>query len=849
MAVGSAYQASFLGCYYSNDLNCLLGPTGERLPLRRKSLAVFRYLSEHPGKVISKDELFDQIWAGVVVTDDALGKCIADIRKAIGDTDKVCLQTTAGVGYALHADSVSISSGGQRANPESRPRYIAYGAVAIVMLALGSMLILANKSADLELDKRVIDTESPTISVEVASDKPVSPFMTTVQTDTRIALARYRSIALVDSSASDFTVRLAEREVDGNQGVSVELIEIDKQQVLFADTLPLLEPAEPSSVTLGSEWPPDDASRLLGYRIAGMIASPGGGAISRYLLESARYKPVEALSRAECYAYGYGCTSCSGELDTISERAERCLDRILSEDPENPRAWGLQSTVFARQYLWASGLREPERTSLAARSHLAGLALQAAQKAEKYSDGGDSSVYWGMAQAYSATCDSAKLQTAVERGLAINPGDPSLLGSYGNWIAYTGQWDDGIGLIKRALEIEPRHYKRWWLFATAKKFYAEGNYAQALIEFRRAYNERNWLSHLQLAYTLPYLGRMDEAISSRRELERLYPGVTIEHVVQFYASYCFDDAYIEKIKWALIEAGLPNSAGQNSDRPVAPPRAKLASVNGVDLEYMDLGSGVPIVFVHGSISDYRAWSYLQNPISQKHRFVSYSLRYYGSQEWKDAGEKFGLNTDAEDLIALIEFLDAGPVFVVGWSRGSAVSAIAASRRPDLFRGMLQYEPIVDGLANSNSEVILSARDAFNARFVDSERAFDAGQPEQATALILENVFELDRGRFAFELMPVRGMNKDAIRVASLEREKSSNDQHPLTCEYLNALTIPTLVLAGGNTNAWWAHLVKRFHDCVPGSEYVVLSDVNHDGPVRQPSRLAALIVDFVDRNQ
>ena len=163
-----------------------------------------------------------------------------------------------------------------------------------------------------------------------------------------------------------------------------------------------------------------------------------------------------------------------------------------------------------------------------------------------------------MSQAYAASCQVDKLRTVVDRGLQINPSDPSLLGAFGSWLAYNGDWDEGVQMVQKALEIEPRFYKRWWLFAEAKRHYARGNYEKALSGFRKSYNERNWLSHLQLAYTLPHLGRKQEAIAERKILEKLYPSVTIENVLEFYKTYCFDNTFLEKVRWALTEASLPS---------------------------------------------------------------------------------------------------------------------------------------------------------------------------------------------------------------------------------------------------------------------------------------------------
>ena len=43
------------------------------LPLRARSLAVLRYLLEHPGRLVTKAELRQHVWAGLQVTDRSCG--------------------------------------------------------------------------------------------------------------------------------------------------------------------------------------------------------------------------------------------------------------------------------------------------------------------------------------------------------------------------------------------------------------------------------------------------------------------------------------------------------------------------------------------------------------------------------------------------------------------------------------------------------------------------------------------------------------------------------------------------------------------------------------------------------
>src|SRR4029453_17305897 len=60
---------------------------GEQLiPLRPRTGAVLRYLAEHPGRLVTKTELRQHVWAGMHVTDTVLRVCIREIRAALGGT-------------------------------------------------------------------------------------------------------------------------------------------------------------------------------------------------------------------------------------------------------------------------------------------------------------------------------------------------------------------------------------------------------------------------------------------------------------------------------------------------------------------------------------------------------------------------------------------------------------------------------------------------------------------------------------------------------------------------------------------------------------------------------------------
>jgi non-specific serine/threonine protein kinase len=93
---------------------------GELVSLERKPLELLMWLLRHPGEVITKDELFDALWAGRVVTESVLTKCVAKLRHAIGDDSQAVLKTVHGFGYRLIAPVQRLALAFDRAPPGPR---------------------------------------------------------------------------------------------------------------------------------------------------------------------------------------------------------------------------------------------------------------------------------------------------------------------------------------------------------------------------------------------------------------------------------------------------------------------------------------------------------------------------------------------------------------------------------------------------------------------------------------------------------------------------------------------------------------------------------------------------------
>jgi DNA-binding winged helix-turn-helix (wHTH) protein len=84
---------------------CLIGRDGA-IELRPKTFELLKYFVEHPGRVISKDELLRAVWPDVNVTEDSLIHCISEVRRAIGPSGQDLIKTVSRRGYMMTATAI-----------------------------------------------------------------------------------------------------------------------------------------------------------------------------------------------------------------------------------------------------------------------------------------------------------------------------------------------------------------------------------------------------------------------------------------------------------------------------------------------------------------------------------------------------------------------------------------------------------------------------------------------------------------------------------------------------------------------------------------------------------------------
>jgi DNA-binding winged helix-turn-helix (wHTH) protein len=58
---------------------------GERRPIEPQVFALLAFLVEHRERLVSRDEIFEKVWDGRIVSDSALSSRVTSARQALGD--------------------------------------------------------------------------------------------------------------------------------------------------------------------------------------------------------------------------------------------------------------------------------------------------------------------------------------------------------------------------------------------------------------------------------------------------------------------------------------------------------------------------------------------------------------------------------------------------------------------------------------------------------------------------------------------------------------------------------------------------------------------------------------------
>ncbi|MFS8063402.1 MAG: winged helix-turn-helix domain-containing protein [Luteimonas sp.] len=439
---------------------------GPPVPLTAKAFDTLRFLIENRHRIVGKDELLDNVWAGRVVEENNLTQAVSTLRRALGSGagDHRYVVTVPGRGYQFVAevredDPGSIERPLSAIDSESDGSTMPQMTVGRRMITVGALLFVLGLFAAVAWRMReATPASSPMQSSPVQSSLAVLPF---------------RSL---------------------NSGPRDELLELGLADTLItrisSSTSLRVRSLSSSQRFAGAKQDPIDAGRQLGatYVVDGTIQRSGDR-----VRVSTRLADVRGDRTLWSGTFDENINHVFTLQDNIAAALATALELKASALPARGRSPcdGANAEAY-RAYL--TGSYQLDRPSGARMRE----ALAAFRRAIDL-DPTCARAYAGMAYAYRALVMTADedprenfplAQAAVKQALAIDPGSAE---------AYSSQ-----GFIR---------------------FWYDWDWAGAEVSFKRAIalNPSLPQAHMAYAHLLANIGRGEEAVSQAREAVALDP--------------------------------------------------------------------------------------------------------------------------------------------------------------------------------------------------------------------------------------------------------------------------------------------------------------------------------------
>ena len=105
---------------------------------------------------------------------------------------------------------------------------------------------------------------------------------------------------------------------------------------------------------------------------------------------------------------------------------------------------------------------------------------------------------------------------------------------------------------------------------------------------------------------------------------------------------------------------------------------QLATDDGIKLYYEEVGSGIPIVFVHEFAGDCRSYEPQLRYFGRRYRCIAYNARGYPPSDVPQTVDRYSQDRARDDIRSVLDALKIDKAHIVGLSTG-ALSIWSASR--------------------------------------------------------------------------------------------------------------------------------------------------------------------------
>jgi esterase len=271
------------------------------------------------------------------------------------------------------------------------------------------------------------------------------------------------------------------------------------------------------------------------------------------------------------------------------------------------------------------------------------------------------------------------------------------------------------------------------------------------------------------------------------------------------------------------------------------PRMPTLRVNGYDMAFVERGSGVPLVLVHGTLGDYRGWELQMAPFGAHFRTIAVSLRHCWPERWDGHGDDFSVQQHEQDVAAFIAALDAGPAHLLGHSRGGHIAFRVAEHTPELIRKLVLVEP--GGSLDASLQPPrppASPMIDLGPLYAKAAERIRLGEIDEGLAPAMDVIL----GPGGWDSQPEekrQRMRDNAQTLIGQIKERRA----PFSRADAQAVTAPTLLMAGDRSPETFHRILDGLQSALKDARRVVIPNASHGSNVDNPEAFARETLAFL----
>ena len=258
---------------------------------------------------------------------------------------------------------------------------------------------------------------------------------------------------------------------------------------------------------------------------------------------------------------------------------------------------------------------------------------------------------------------------------------------------------------------------------------------------------------------------------------------------------------------------------------------KVISKDGTAIVFDRIGNGPTVILVDGALC-YRSMGpsgQLAELLSQHFTVMTYDRRGRGA-----SGDTapYAVEREVEDIAALLNEA-SGAAFVWGMSSGAVLALEAANRLGGIKKLALYEAPFI----------VDDTRPTTEGDWVQIGEAVAADRRSEAVKLFLKSVGVPGFFMALMRLMPMWSKLKAIAHTLPYDGAIVEDNQRgkPLPPSRWASVTVPALVMDGGNSPAWMLHANRTLASVLPNAQYRTLEGQTH---LLKPTAHAPTLVEF-----